>query len=66
LVSPISHDWQDESIEAKARWFRTLTPEERLEYLVEMSNLILENNPRVADHKYAQPPAEGVRILKLP
>jgi hypothetical protein len=62
----ISHDWQDESLEAKARWFRTLTPEERLEYLIEMTNLILENNPGIADRKYAEPLPEGVRVVKLP
>jgi hypothetical protein len=65
-MAGISHDWQDETLEAKARWFQSLTLEERMEYLVAITDLILENNPGIMDRKNAEPPRKGVRVLKLP
>ena len=45
----ISHDWQDETLEAKARWFQSLSPPERLDMFFSLMDLILEINPAVAD-----------------
>lgn len=65
-MKPISHDRQDESLAAKACWFKSLTLQERMDYLVAMTDLILENNPGIMDRKNAEPPREGVRVVKLP
>lgn len=62
----ISHDRADESIEAKAAWFQSLSLEERMELLCEYTDLILENNPDIADHIDDPPPSERVRIVSLP
>ena len=45
----ISHDFNDESLEAKARWFQTLSLAERMDLLCELTDLVLENNPHVAE-----------------
>lgn len=62
----VHHGWEHETIEAKARWFQSLTMEERMELLCEFTNLALALNPGLADKKHARPPQQGVRILRLP
>jgi hypothetical protein len=53
-------------LEAKALWFQSLTLEERMEYLCWITDLVLENNPRIAQHKNAQPAAGGIRVITGP
>jgi hypothetical protein len=62
----VHHGWEHETIEAKARWFQSLTMEERMELLCEFTNLALALNPGLADKKHARPAQKGVRILRLP
>jgi hypothetical protein len=59
----ISHDRQDESIEAKARWFRSLSLEERMDLLCAFTDLALEVNPELAEKKYAQSPDGNIQVL---
>jgi len=59
----ISHDRKDETIEAKARWFQSLSLQERAEYLCQFTDMILSVNPNIVEQKDAQP-VEG-RILVL-
>ena len=65
-VHGVSHSWDDESLEAKARWFRSLSVEERMAYLVELTELALRNNPRTAESKDAPAASGRVRVLALP
>ena len=53
-------------MEAKVRWFRSLTPEERLAMLEEWTSLVLENNPHLIGVKDANPVEGRVRVLELP
>jgi len=62
-MNRISHDFKDETIEAKVRWFRTLSPAERMELLCEFTDLALEINPELAGKKDAQPIKGRVQIL---
>jgi hypothetical protein len=73
-MNEISHDINDETIEAKVRWFRALPLSERMEMLcnftdlrMEMlcnfTDLALEINPDLAGKKDAQPTKGRVRIL---
>jgi hypothetical protein len=62
----ISHDRAAETPEAKARWFQSLTLEERMAVFCELTELILENNPRIADVNRARPVPGRVRVLTLP
>jgi hypothetical protein len=59
----ISHSREEETPEAKARWFRSLTIEERLRVFCEWNRFILRLNPRIADIKHDRPPREGVQVL---
>ncbi len=59
----VSHDFREESGEAKARWFSGLTLAERMDLLVAFTDLILENNPGIVDKTDAQPVEGRVRVL---
>jgi len=69
IVSPwmtsqaISHDRQEETIEAKARWFQSLSLAERMDVLCFFTDLILANNPQVVEQKDAQPVAGRIRVV---
>jgi hypothetical protein len=60
----VSHSFEDETPEAKARWFHGLPVEERIAMLCAWTDLILENNPGMAERKDAQPVAGRVRVLE--
>ena len=66
VMAPISHSFEDETPEAKARWFRSLTVDERIAMLCAWTDLILENNPGIAERKDAQPVTGRIRVLTLP
>jgi hypothetical protein len=68
MIPSISHDRAEESLEAKARWFQSLTLEERMETFCEMMDLIMEINPSVAERKNrdARPLSGSFRVLELP
>ena len=62
-MKQISHSIKDESIEAKALWFRTLPITDRMEMLCDFTDLALEINPDLAGKKDAQPTQGRVRII---
>jgi hypothetical protein len=59
----ISHDHQEETIEAKARWFQSLSLKERMDLLCAFTDLILASNPDVVERKNAQPVEGRIRVL---
>ena len=63
MTGSVSHDIRDESLEAKARWFQSLSLEERMDVFVAFTNLILENNPDIVKQKYVRPASERVRVI---
>lgn len=63
LNKGISHDRQEETIEAKARWFQSLSLAERMDLLCSFTDLILDNNPDILEQKDAQPIPGRVRVL---
>lgn len=66
ITGTISHDRADETPEAKARWFSSLSLSERMELLCSFTDLILAINPRIADLKDAQQTKRRVQILSEP
>lgn len=66
MIGKISHDLQDESMEAKARWFQSLTLEERMELLCEFTDMILEIQPNIAERKNVKPVTGSICILNRP
>ena len=62
----ISHHREEESMEAKARWFRSLSTEQRMAMLAEWTELVLENNPGLIGVKDAFAVEGRIRVLELP
>jgi hypothetical protein len=59
----VFHDRQQETIEAKARWFQSLPLSERMELLCTFTDLILTVNPKILEHKDAQPIEGRIRVV---
>jgi len=55
MLPSISHDRQQETIEERARWFQTLTMQERTYLFCEITDLILAIYPNIAGQKVIQP-----------
>ena len=66
LKSGVFHDRELETVEAKSRWFQSLSLEERMEYLCEITDLILESAPRAVGRKHAEPVAGRIRVVRSP
>jgi hypothetical protein len=60
----VSHTTADEAIEAKTRWFRSLSLPERIALLCEYTDLALSLNPGLQEKGIAQSPNR--RLLSLP
>ncbi len=63
MEKKVSHSFSEETIEAKARWFQSLSLSKRMEMLCSFTDLALEVNPRLPDLKDAQQTKKGIRIL---
>ena len=63
MNSQISHDWNDETIEAKVLWFRSLSISDRMDVLCAFTDLALELNPQLPDKKYAKPTKGRIQIV---
>ena len=47
----VSHNRDEETMEAKARWFQSLTLAERMDMLCAFTDLALSVNPTLQEHK---------------
>jgi hypothetical protein len=65
MSQQISHNREDESLEAKAQWFQALSLEERMDLLCEFTELVLENNPKVTEVGRAQSSTGRVCVLSI-
>ena len=64
----VSHDRHEETPEAKARWFQSLTLEERMDLLCTFTDLALSlalsRNPRLGLDRHAQSTSGRVRVIE--
>ena len=63
MTSLVSHSRREESPEAKARWFQSLSLAERMDLLCFFTDLILINNPNMVVQRHAQPSTRRVLVL---
>ena len=63
MNSQISHDRNDDTIEAKVKWFRALTLSQRMDMRCTFTDFALELNPQLPDKKYAQQTKGRIQIL---
>ncbi|NOZ79127.1 MAG: hypothetical protein GXP48_08110 [Acidobacteria bacterium] len=59
----ISHDRRQETPEAKARWFRSLPIEDRMEMLCWFTDLALSVNPALQERKHAESITGRIQII---
>ena len=65
MKKAVLYDRQEESIEAKARWFQSLTIVERMDMLCAFTDMILRVNPGIMEQKDAEPVEGRVRVLTM-
>lgn len=63
MYKAISHDRQEETPQAKARWFQSLTVKDRADLLCQYTDMILEVNPKILGRKNAQSVAGRILIV---
>jgi hypothetical protein len=63
MTPKIKHGREHESIEAKARWFQSLSIEERLDVFCEFTELALTINPHLKDPRDVNSITGRIRIL---
>lgn len=62
----VSHDPSEESFEAKARWFASLTMEQRFEMWGMFIEMVAECNPSLLRGKDVQPVPGRIQVIELP
>jgi hypothetical protein len=60
----VSHSFEDETIEAKVRWFKSLSIPERMEMLCFFTDMILENNPEIAGKRDVKSITKRIQVLE--
>lgn len=65
-LASVSHGREEETLEAKARWFQALPLAERMRIFAEFTDLALAANPSLADSKDAQPIEGRIQVLRAP
>ena len=63
MNSQISHDRNDETIEAKVKWFRSLSLSERMDMQCTFTDITFELNPELPEKKHAQQTKGRIQIL---
>ena len=63
MKKKVTYDFKEESIEAKARWFRNLTMKERIQNLCDFTELALAINPKVGEKKIDKSFTGRIQIL---
>jgi hypothetical protein len=59
----VSHDRSEESALAKARWFQSLSVEERLALFCEITEMAIARNPALLKGKDARPADGRIQVL---
>ena len=63
MTPTVEHDRKLESIEAKAKWFQSLSMAERMDVFCEFTELALSVHPELKEKKYVKPVAGRIQIL---
>jgi hypothetical protein len=64
MQKAISHSFADETPEAKARWFRSLSLSERMDMLCYFTDMILDINPQIAEKRDVKSVTGRIQVLK--
>ena len=59
----VSHDRQEETPEAKTRWFCSLGMADRMQMLCDLTDMALSINPSLSEKKIAQPAPRRIQVV---
>jgi hypothetical protein len=59
----VSHDRREETPEAKARWFRSLSMSDRMDILCALTDMALSVNPTLPEQKHAKSSAGRIQVI---
>ena len=59
----VSHDWEEETPEAKTRWFRSLCIADRMQMLCDLTDLALSFNPSLPEKNRAKPIPGRIQVI---
>jgi hypothetical protein len=60
----VSHSFEDESMESKVHWFKSLSISERMEMLCSFTDMILDNNPEITGKRDAKSLTGRIQVLE--
>ena len=63
MCEKIGHDWNEETIEAKTRWFQSLSMADRMELFCSFTDLALAVNPNIQDQKHVESVTGRIQVL---
>ena len=63
MKKKVTYNFKDESIEAKARWFKKLTMAERIQNLCDFTELALAINPKVGEKKIDKSVTGRIQVI---
>jgi hypothetical protein len=66
MKKQVIHSREEETAEAKARWFQSLSLRERAELFNSYTDMILEINPKIVEQKGAQSAKGSIRVVSKP
>jgi len=66
MKGSVHHSWDEETPEAKARWFQSLSMAERMDLLCEFTDLALAVNPDLQEQKRAEPVPGRIQVISAP
>lgn len=64
MEKAVSHSFEEETPEAKARWFQSLSLSERMDMLCAFTDMILENNPEIAEKRDVKSVTGRIQVLE--
>jgi hypothetical protein len=59
----VSHEWEEETPEAKTRWFRSLSMADRMQVFCDLTDLALSANPSLPEKNRAKPLTGRVQVI---
>ena len=60
----VSHSFEDESMESKVLWFKSLSISERMDMLCFFTDMILDNNPQITGKRDVKSITKRIQVLE--
>lgn len=64
MKKEVSHSFEDETMESKVRWFKSLSIPERMDMLCFFTDMILDNNPAIIEKRDVKSLTGRIQVLE--